>query len=161
MIDAAGFRMVELVKRSDLVDHPVWADFQGDVDRTRILSWDVSVDSLDAQLARYDYCGRPPLYPVLDLMCTAEVAHPTVALHVHLPGGASVLGYLIGDFVLGVYAGEEEYCLNSKLPSRSHVELVRLADALGCEVERLATLHYESVTEVGPGGRWRGVFELI
>ena len=160
MIDAAGFRMVEWLTRADLTDHPVWADFHRDVDRSRILSWGVSSESLDAEIERYDYCGRPPLYPVLELESTADVSHLTVALQVQLPGGVLALGYRIGDRVLGIYAGEEEYCLNSELPSRSRAELVRLSDALGCEAAELATLRYESVAELGPGGQSHGVFEL-
>jgi len=160
MIDAAGFRMVELITREDLVDHPVWADFGGDEDRDRILTWGVSAGALDDAIAHYDYCGRPPLYPVLDPTSAAQIAHLTLALRVTLPGGAVELGYQVGGLVLGVYRDGEEYCLNPTLPKRLRAERDRLAAAVGCEASALAALPYESVAEWTPAGRLSGVFRF-
>ena len=160
MINAAGFRMVELITREDLVDHPVWADFGGDDDRARILAWGVSADVLDAAIAHYDYCGRPPLYPVLDPTSTAQIAHVTLALRVTLPGGGAELGYQVGGLVLGVYRDGEEYCFNPTLPKRLRAERDRLAAAVGCEAGDLAALPYESVAELTREGRLSGVFQL-
>jgi len=159
VIDAARFRMIELMSLEDLLDHPVWADFQSDRDRARILSWGVSEAHLEDAIARYDYCGRAPLYPVLDLGSTAEFPNPTIALRVALPDGAFATGYRIGDLAFGVYLGNEEYCLNPQLPSRSRAEFERLARALGCESAELGPLRYESVADLGAQGRVQGVYE--
>jgi len=161
VITAAEFRMAEMVGRPELMDHPVWADFQGDRDRERILSWGVAEARLDAELAHYDYCGRSPLYPVIDLACTSDLPSPTVALRVVLPGGATAGGYRIGDRVLGVYLGDDEYCLNPNLPARARAEVERLARALGCAPDALEALRYESSMALGPQGKIHGVFGLL
>lgn len=161
VIDAKRFRMIELVTLEDLLEHPVWADFQGDRDRTRILSWGVSEACLEDAIERYDYCGRSPLYPVLELENTEDFSNPTIALRIALPGGGFATGYRMGDLAVGVFLGDEEYCLNPKLPSRSRAEFDRLARALGCEPAELGPLRYESVAELGTKGRVQGVFERV
>ncbi len=160
MIGPAGFRMIELLTRVDLEAHPVWADFNDERDRARILSWGVTTERLDAEIERYDYCGRAPLYPVLDLASTAEVASPSVGLRVSVPDGSILAGYRLGENSFGVYVGDEEYCLNLSLPSRARAELERLAATLGRETAALASLRYESVSELGNRGRIEGVLEL-
>ena len=100
VIDAKRFRMIELVTLEDLLEHPVWADFQGDRDRTRILSWGVSEACLEDAIERYDYCGRSPLYPVLELENTEDFSNPTIALRIALPGGGFATGYRMGDLAV-------------------------------------------------------------
>ena len=160
MIGPAEFRMIELLTLEDLEAHPVWADFHEGADRTRILSWGVAPHRLNAEIERYHYCGRAPLYPVLDLAAALEVASPSVGLRITFPGGQSLPGYRVGDAAFCVYLGDDEYCLNPSLPARARAELERLAAALGCEPGTLACLHYESVAELGAAGRLNGVVEL-
>lgn len=156
MIDAGSFRMVELLTRTDLEAHPVWADFHQERDRTRILSWGVSAESLAAEVERYDYCGRAPLYPVLDLAAVDELASPSIGLRISLRDGRTLLGYRLGEHAFGIYVGGDEYCLNPSLPSRARSELARLAAALDCDVALLSSLRYEPLaeecSEVAPPG---------
>jgi len=161
MIEAAGFRMIELLTRADLEAHPVWADFHDERDRARILSWGVTPERLDAEIERYDYCGRAPLYPVVDLSSAAEVASPTVALRVFLPDGSVLPGYRLGENAFGIFVGDEEYCLNPSLPGRSRGVLARLAEVLGLEAAALGSLRYESVTEPNDRGCMEAVPGLI
>ena len=109
----------------------------------------MTTECLDTEIERYDYCGRAPLYPVLDLASATEVASPSVGLRVSLPDGEILAGYRLGENAFGVYVGDEEYCLNPSLPSRARAELDRLAAALGRETAALASLRYESVIELG------------
>jgi len=157
VIRPSEFRMIELLTREDLEAHPVWADFHEAADRARVLSWGVESSRLDAELERYHYCGRAPLYPVLDLSVAFEVASPSVGMRITVPGVEPLLGYRVGDAALCVYLGDDEYCLNPSLPARARAELERLAGALGCEPGALVRLHYESVAELGATGRLTGV----
>jgi hypothetical protein len=160
VIEPAEFRMIELLTRADLAAHPVWADFHDAADRARILSWGVAPRRLEAEIERYDYCGRAPLYPVLDLAAALEVASPSVGLRIRLPDGESLPGYRVGDSAYGIYLGDDEFCLNPSLPGRAHAELERLAAALGCVPAALERLEYESVAELGASGRLRGTLEI-
>ena len=160
MIEPADFRMIELLTHEDLEAHPVWADFYDERDRARVLSWGVPRARLEAEIAHYDYCGRAPLYPVLDLAVALEVASPSIGLRITFPNGTSLPGYRVGDSAFGVYLGGEEYCLNPSLPGRARRELERLAAALGLDASGLTRLRYESVAELGAAGRIEGVLEL-
>jgi hypothetical protein len=152
--------MIELLTREDLEAHPVWADFHEEPDRARILSWGVAAERLDAEIEHYDYCGRAPLYPVLDLAAALDVACPSIGLRIQLPDGTSLPGYRVGDASFGVYLGDDEFCLNPSLPGRARSELERLAAALGLDSAAVARLTYESVAELGASGRLTGVIEL-
>lgn len=152
MIDAASFRMIELLTRDDLEAHPVWADFHDERDRARILSWGVTPERLDAEIERYDYCGRAPLYPVVDLAAVRDVASPSIALRVLLPDGSVLPGYRLGANAFGIYVGDEEYCLNPSLPSRAREVVERLAAILGMEAASFGALRYESVVDPGDRG---------
>ena len=154
MISAAGFRMIELLSPADLEAHPVWADFHEERDRARILSWGVDPERLAAEIERYDYCGRAPLYPVLDLTAASDVASPSLALRVTLPDGRVLPGYRVAEVAYGVYVGDEEFCLNPSLPARARRELDRLAAALG--LDGLPSLEWETVAELDAGGRLVG-----
>ena len=160
VIEAAEFRMTELVTRRDLASHPVWADFHGDPDRERILSWGVTPSQLESELDRYGYCGRSPLYPVIDLNCARDLPSVTVELEVALPSGVTAAGYWIRGGVLGVYLNGDEYCFNASLPARMRAEAWRLGRAIGCTGEDLAVIRYESSVALGPEGRIHGAFEL-
>jgi len=156
MIDAAQFRMIELLSQADLEAHPVWADFHDERDRARVLSWGVTSAQLDREIERYDYCGRAPLYPVLDLSIAFEVASPSIALSFTLPGGTALPGYCVGETSFGVYHGEAEFCLNPSLPARARAELERLATALGREPSQLVPLAYVPAAEIGNPERATG-----
>ena len=142
MIGAADFRMVEVIAEADLRAHPLWADFRESTDRERILGWGVAPERLAAEIVRYDYCGRPPLFPVLELADAARLANPTVALRIEPREGEARVGYRVGRDAIGVFAGGVEACLNPQLPRLARRELERLAAALGTTVERLLPLRH-------------------
>ena len=160
MIDARDFRMVELLTHADLEAHPLWADFHEERDRTRILGWGVAVERLDREIERYDYCGRSPLYPVIDLAAADDVASPSVALEFVLPDGRTLPGYVVAQQAFGLFVGDEEYCINPSLPSRATQELARLAEALSLDAADLAALAYASPFELGARGRIEGVLQV-
>ena len=159
MIDAAGFRMIELLSQRDLEAHPIWADFHDERDRARILSWGVAEARLESEIERYDYCGRAPLFPVLDLAAVGEVASPSVALRFELPDGRSLPGYCVGDAAFGVYSGGDEFCLNPSLPARARAELERLAAALGVEGSPPGPIRYAPTARFEGDERWTGVLD--
>jgi hypothetical protein len=160
VIDPAAFRMVELLTREDLEAHPVWADFHEDRDRDRVLAWGVAPERLEAELRRYDYCGRAPLYPVLVLAEASELASPTIAVRVTLADGRTLQGYRVGDAALGVYVGDDEVCLNPSLPGRARAERDRLAALLGLDPAAVASLVWETVVAVDGSGRRSGALRL-
>jgi hypothetical protein len=142
MIIPAEFRMVELLTRTDLAAHPVWADFHEERDRTRILSWGVTGERLDAEIERYDYCGRSPLYPVLELEGADELANPSIALVVTTRSGLELQGYRLGTHAFGVFVGDTEFCLNPSLPGRARGELEKLSAELGSPLSDVDPLRY-------------------
>ncbi|MEE3332131.1 MAG: hypothetical protein VX246_14795 [Myxococcota bacterium] len=153
MIRATEFRMVELMTSADFAEHSVWADFHEERDRTRILSWGVTGDRLDAEIERYDYCGRSPLYPVLDVASTDELANPSVALVFTTRSALELPGYRLGQLAFGVYAGDREFCLNPSLPGRARVELAKLAKEIDKPLSDVETLCYAVPPE------WEGRLE--
>jgi hypothetical protein len=142
MMDPLDFRMVELLTRADLAAHPVWADFHEERDRTRLLEWGVTNERLDEEIARYDYCGRSPLYPVLALKGAGELANPSVALCFTTKAGLELPGYRLGKQAFGVFVGDSEFCLNPSLPSRALRELEKLAAALTVAVTDVDPISY-------------------
>lgn len=142
MIEPAEFRMVELLTRVDLAAHAVWADFHEERDRTRILSWGVTSERLDAEIERYDYCGRSPLYPVLELDSADALANPSIALVFKTNSGLELPGYRLGTHAFGVFVGDSEFCLNPSLPARARRELEKLSAKLDSPLRDVDPLQY-------------------
>jgi len=130
VIDAKAFRMVEVLSEADLAAHPVWADFRESKDRDRVLAWQVAIARLDEEITRYDYCGRCPIFPVLEAESLAGLSNPIVALKVETAAGHSLRGYRIGAAGYGIFSGAREFCINESLPARARAELEKLATQL-------------------------------
>jgi len=147
VIDARSFRMVELLGEADLAAHPLWADFRAEIDRALILAWGVERARLDREIERLDYCGRAPLFPVLEPGAAAALSNPTVALRIAARDGTRWLGYRVGRDALGVFAGGREHCINPRVPALARRELEKLAAATraGMRAADLLPLRHERV----------------
>ena len=164
MITPERFRMVEILSADDIREHPVWADFHDGADRTRVLDWGVEPEALDRELHRYDYCGRSPLYPVLepeDAAAARGLVNPSVAVRFELPGGAELSGYRVGDSSFVVFAGGDEFCLNPALPSRWRAAAEGLASALGLAVPDLFPIGFVECAGLGSALRRHGRIETL
>ena len=62
---AEKFEMRDVVDREALELHPLWAPFRGDEDREMILAWGVTVERLDQEIDRFEYCGTDPLWRLI------------------------------------------------------------------------------------------------
>ena len=162
MITKAQFRMVEILQRSDIEEHPVWADFHGGADRRRVLGWGIDEGTLDGELHKYDYCGRSPLYPVLDADTTAfpeDLVNPSIGLRLELDDDLHLDGYRVGVNAFVVFAGDDEFCFNTSLPARWEAEAERLAAVLHWSADDLFPLAFEERARFGAPSAARGTIE--
>ena len=164
MITKTGFRMVEVLSRADIDDHPMWADFIDGTDRARVLGWGVAADDLDRELRKYDYCGRNPLYPVLDVAdadSSGTLVNSSVALRFELENGRQLSGYRVGTASFVLFVEEREFCLNPSLPGRCRAEAARLAETLGLQPGSLLPLRFVECIAAADGQPKHGTIEAV
>jgi len=142
MITPDSFEMIETASRRALEKHPVWAHFESSEDRRILLDWGVSPERIDGEIARYDYCGSPPLYPVLELDPIPARAHMVVGVTFESDLGIRLPGYLLEPYAFGIFVADTEFCLNRSLVQLSARAAGRLASALDTDAERLFPLRY-------------------
>jgi hypothetical protein len=142
MISPDSFEMIESVSREALDKHPVWAHFKSPEDRQTLLGWGVPAECIDREVIRYDYCGSPPLYPVLELDPLPSQRHMVVAVTFESSLGIRCAGYRLEPHAFGIFVGDSEFCLNRSLAQISKQVAVQLASKLGTSVDRLFPLQY-------------------
>lgn len=156
MISADSFEMIETLSREALAKHPVWAHFRDPEDRARILAWGVSAATLDAEVARLEYCGTPLLFPVIRTDPLPPIPHLIVAASFECADGTRLPGYLIAPHAFGLYVGDRELCFNRNLAGASARAAAGLGAALGREPEQLFPLRYTSALREADGSRNEG-----
>jgi hypothetical protein len=161
MITPDSFKMIESVSRAALEKHPVWAHFESPQDRQIILDWGVASETVDGEIKRYEYCGPPPLYPVLELDPLPSLPHLVVGVTFESSLETRCSGYLLEPHAYGVFVGDEEFCLNRNLPQPAKEVAERLADALGTSAELLFPLHYASKIRNQQGIAIQGAIEAF
>jgi len=144
MITADTFEMIETLTRDALEVHPVWTHYEKSEDRDTILSWGVPVKALDDELARYEYCGPRPLYPVLQLDPLPSKDHLIVAAAFETACGIALSGYVLDPHAFGLFVGDQEFCFNRNLVGVSARAAAKLGAALADEPGRLFPLRYAS-----------------
>lgn len=144
MITADTFEMIETLTRKALEAHPVWTHYEKSKDRDAILSWGVPVSTLDDEIARYEYCGPQPLYPVLQLDPLPRKEHLIVAAVFEASCGIELPGYVLEPHAFGLFVGDEELCFNRNLKSVSARAAAKLESALAEEPGSLYPLRYAS-----------------
>jgi hypothetical protein len=159
MIDADSFEMIETVTREALERHPVWAHFESPSDRSKILGCGVAPERVDAEIARYEFCGPPPLYPVLQLEPLPPLRHLIHAVEYVSAEGLRFEGYFLAPNAFGLFADEREFCLNQDLGSLSGRVAARFATAVGSTVDALFPLQYRARFVSGDGTRLGGSLE--
>ena len=144
MITADTFNMIETLTREALEAHPVWTHYEKPRDRDAILSWGVPVTALDDEIARYEYCGPQPLYPVLQLDPLPPTEHLIVAAVFETAGGIALPGYVLEPHAFGLFVGDQEFCFNRNLVGVSARAAAKLGSALAEEPRSLFPLRYAS-----------------
>ncbi len=129
------FELIERVSEEAFARHPIWAHYEPEVDRERLLTEGISADLLDAAEERFLACGLVPLYP-------AKETHSdlVMAAHFDTASGLTLQGYLIEPLAFGIFHEGKEYSFNRSLMDFSAREAQRLAEALGSEVGDLFPL---------------------
>jgi hypothetical protein len=148
--------MIETISREALEKHPAWAPYDEEVDRETILAWGVSGEALARELARYEFCGPQPLYPVLRLDPLPAQPHLVIAVSFDAAGGEQLRGYVFAPHAFGVYVGADEFGFNRNLAGLSARAAARLAAALGTDPERLFPLRYASELRAADGSAIAG-----
>jgi hypothetical protein len=156
MHTADTFEMIETITREALARHPVWAHFEQEEDRDVILGWGVRETTVDDEIARYEFCGPQPLFPVLQLDPLPPRPHLIVSVTFESACGASLPGYLLEPHAFGVFAGDREFCFNRNLASIAARAADGLASDLGRDPERLFPLAYASDLRTHTGCAIRG-----
>jgi hypothetical protein len=156
MHTADTFEMIEIITRGALERHPVWTHYEQEQDRDVILGWGVREKTLDDEVARYEFCGPQPLFPVLQLDPLPPRPHLIVSVTFESACGTSLAGYLLEPHAFGVFAGDREFCFNRILASLAARAAAGLASALGRRPERLFPLAYSSDLRTPEGRAIRG-----
>jgi len=151
MITADSFEMIELITREALERHPVWAHYERSDDHNRILGWGVRGETLDGEIARYEFCGPQPLYPVLQLDPLPRMPHLVVSVSFHTSCGISLPGYLLEPHAFGVFIGDHEICFNRNLRSLAARTAAGLGAALDRDPECLFPLRYAAALRTDDG----------
>ncbi len=159
MITPDSFEMIETVSREALEKHPVWAHFESPEDRQTILGWGVAPEIVDDEVSRYEYCGPPPLYPVLEVDPLPSQRHLIVGVTFESSGGIRCAGYLLEPHAFGIFVGDVEFCLNRNLVQLSEQVAVRLASALDTSADLLFPLRYTSELRNQQGIAIQGTLE--
>jgi hypothetical protein len=159
MIRAESFEMIETLTREALEAHPVWTHYEEPRDREAILSWGVPVKALDDEIARYEYCGPQPLYPVLQLDPLPRKEHLIVAAVFDAACGIELSGYVLEPHAFGLFVGDRELCFNRNLVGLSARAAGELESALGEEIERLFPIRYATGLRRHDGSRIEGEIE--
>ena len=159
MIAADTFEIIETLTRDALETHPVWTHYEKPSDRDAILSWGVSVKALDDEIARYEFCGPQPLYPVLQLDPLPRKEHLIVAAVFEAACGIALPGYVLEPHAFGLFVGDREFCFNRNLVGLSARTAGELESALAEEIERLFPLRYASGLRRHDGGAIEGEIE--
>jgi len=151
MIASDDFEMIETISRAALEKHPVWAHYHEEEDRETILAWGVSGEDLDGEIARYEFCGPHPLYPVLKLDPLPVKAHLLIAVAFEGADGTRLPGYVFAPHAFGIYVDDQEFCFNRKLAGVSAREAARLGAALKADSDRLFPLRYATLLRAADG----------
>lgn len=151
MIASDSFEMIETISRAALEKHPVWTHYDEDEDRETILAWGVSGADLDREIARYEFCGPHPLYPVLKLDPLPAKPHLLLAVTFEGADGTRLPGYVFAPHAFGIFVGDEEFCFNRNLAGFSARAAGRLGAALGLDSDRLFPLRYTSELRAADG----------
>jgi hypothetical protein len=151
--------MIESISRAALERHPAWAHLESPEDRETILGWGVAPGIADREIARFEFCGPQPLYPVLKLYPLPPQRHLLLGVTFSSDSGIRCPGYLLEPHAFGLFVGDREFCLNRHLAGLSKRIAVRLATALGTAPERLFPLRYESALRRHDGSEIRGTLE--
>ena len=156
MHTAETFEMIETITREALERHPVWAHFEQAEDRDVILGWGVHEQTVDDQIARYEFCGPQPLFPVLELDPLPLRPHLILCVTFESARGATMPGYLLEPHAFGVFAGDREFCFNRIMAPIAARAAAGLAAAVDCEPEQLFPLAYTSDLRTHAGHAIRG-----
>jgi hypothetical protein len=159
MFAADTFEMIETLTRGALEAHPVWTHFEKADDRDTILGWGVPVSLLDEEIARYEYCGPQPLYPVLQLDPLPQREHLIVAAIFDAACGVELPGYVLEPHAFGLFVGDREFCFNRNLAGISARAAAALASELAEEAERLFPLRYATGFRTHDGRAIEGEIE--
>jgi hypothetical protein len=159
MIAAEDFEMIETLTREALGAHPVWTHYEKPEDRDAILGWGVPVKALDDEIARYEYCGPQPLYPVLQLDPLPRKEHLIVGAIFNAACGIELPGYVLEPHAFGVFVGDREFCFNRNLVDLSARAAAKLESALAEEAERLFPFRYSTGLRTHDGRAIEGEIE--
>jgi hypothetical protein len=159
MITADSFEMIETLTREALERHPVWTYYEQSDDRDLILGWGVRGKTIDDEIARYEFCGPQPLYPVLQLDPLPRMPHLIVSVSFRTDCGTSLPGYLLEPHAFGVFIGDREICFNRNLVGRSARAAAELGAALDRDPEHLFPLRYAAGLQTDDGREINGEIE--
>jgi len=159
MITADTFEMIETLTREALQKHPVWTHYEESEDRNVILGWGVGVKTVDDEIARYEFCGPQPLYPVLQIDPLPRRPHLIVAVTFDTACEIALPGYLLEPHAFGIFIDDQEFCFNRNLIGLSARTAAKLGSTLGEDPERLFPLRYAAGLRAGDGRAIRGEIE--
>jgi len=145
------FEMIETLSRAALERHPVWTHYDKPEDRDVILGWGVPRQALDEEIARYEFCGPQPLYPVLEFDPLPPKDHLIVGATFALANGTTLTGYLLEPHAFGLFVENQEFCFNRSLASLSDRTAGRLAAALGERPDELFPMRYTTGVRASDG----------
>ena len=141
-----AFELIERVSPEAFLRHPIWAHYEAEVDRSRLLDEGVPARVLDSAEERFLQCGLVPLYPVLepgppdspsDRLGQLDLL---VASQFVSASGQTLQGYLLDPLAFGVFHEDKEFSFNRSLPDFSAREAGRLAESLGITTDTLFPL---------------------
>ena len=159
MITADTFEMIETITREALEAHPVWTHYEKPEDRDAILGWGIPVKALDDEIARYEFCGPQPLYPVLQLGPLPRKEHLIVAATFDTACGIALPGYVLEPHAFGLFVGDRELCFNRNLVDLSARAAAKLESALAEKPERLYPLRFTAGLRTYDGRAIEGTIE--
>jgi hypothetical protein len=159
MITADTFEMIETITREALQRHPVWTHYDESTDRETILGWGVRAKTVDDEIARYEFCGPQPLFPVLQADPLPRRPHLIVSVAFDTASGAGLPGYLLDPHAFGLFVDDREFCFNRTLGGLSARAAASLGSALGEDPERLFPLRYAAELRTDEGRAIRGEIE--
>jgi hypothetical protein len=144
MIDATSFAMVDTLRHQDIERHPVWGRYAEPDGRSRVLGWGVSEAALDAEIARFEYCGTQPLYPILEFDPLPRIGHLIVAARFVAASETNLTGYLLEPHAFGFFVGEREFCFNRQLVGAAAITARKLSEVLAEPADGLFPVRYET-----------------
>jgi hypothetical protein len=159
MLDPKTFRFIEMFTRVDLEEHPVWRHYDESRDRSLILGWGVDANQLGREVAKFQFCGPHPLYPVLQLDPLPDGPGMNIRAQFVGSNDCRLDGYLIDPHAFGVFVSDQEFCFNRNLPSAARRQVMQLAAALGVTGEELFPLSYSADLVRADGSRVEGKIE--